>query len=782
MSTFRTSPPALTGDEILALAEHLYGLQGRQSPLVSERDQNALIDADGARYVLKIANRAERTEFLAFQNAALTHVATAAPGLGVPRLIADRSGNAIATHMALGEPHAVRLLTYLEGKLFSEVPKTPALFAGLGRYMGGLSKALKSFGHAEAHRSDFLWNLDNVAALKPYVADIVDPATRARAAAAFAHYRQHVLPRLGELRAAVIHNDLNDNNIVVAADGETIAGAIDYGDMVFARQINELATALAYALFDVADVPATASTIITAYAEVFPLEPAEADLLFDLVTMRLVMSLCISSHRAKDFPDNDYLLISQAPAMELLAKLEAMDRGALVALARRAAGFSPYGDIVTTPENPQSIEDMIAERGRLLGPSLSLSYRKKLKIVKGRGAWLYDQTGRAFLDCVNNISHVGHCHPHVVQALSKQAAVLNTNTRYLNDNIQRYAERLLATFPDPLSVVYFVCSGSEANELALRLARTATGRRGTVVVDWAYHGNTSSLIEISPYKFNRKGGKGRPDHVRIAALPDPYRGPYKGYGPETGKLYAAGVEACIADLKAASGEGPAAFIAESIAGVAGQVVYPEGYLKGAYAATRATGGLCIADEVQTGFGRVGTHMWAFEQQGVVPDIVTLGKPIGNGHPMAAVVTTRAIADAFANGMEYFNSFGGNPVSCAVGMAVMDVIEREGLQAHALETGRHLLAGLEGLRKHPLVGDVRGTGLFVGIELVEDHETLTPATAAADRVVQFAREAGVLLSTDGPFENIIKIKPPMAFGKAEADLLVATLDAALQAES
>jgi 4-aminobutyrate aminotransferase-like enzyme len=376
---------------------------------------------------------------------------------------------------------------------------------------------------------------------------------------------------------------------------------------------------------------------------------------------------------------------------------------------------------------------------------------------------------------------VGHAHPHVVEALAKQAAILNTNTRYLHDGILEYAERLGATFPKPLSVVYLVNSGSEANELALRLARTITGRRETITLDWGYHGNSAALIDVSPYKFNRKGGRGKPDYVEIATIPDPYRGAHKGYGRDGGLAFAASVDEKIEIIRKRSGQGPACFIAEAISGCGGQVMYPAGYLAAAAQSVRKAGGMMIVDEVQTGFGRVGSHTWAFELQGVVPDIVTLGKPIGNGHPMAAVVTTPEIAAAFANGMEFFSSFGGNPVSAAVGMAVMDVLEAERLPENALATGRYLTAKLEALKsRHELIGDVRGAGLFLGVELVRDRETLEPATTEAGDVVNLMRDAGVLASTDGPFDNAIKIKPPMVFGVREADIFAGELDRAIGA--
>ena len=423
-------------------------------------------------------------------------------------------------------------------------------------------------------------------------------------------------------------------------------------------------------------------------------------------------------------------------------------------------------------------EALVEARRRLLGPSLSLSYAKPLKILRGRGAYLFDHRGRAFLDLVNNICHVGHCHPHVVAALTQQAAALNTNTRYLHDNIVSYAERLTASLPDPLSVCYFVCSGSEANELALRLAEAYSKSRNGVVLEAAYHGNTSSLVDLSPYKFDGPGGAGIKPHVKVAAMPDPYRGRIRGHGDDVGPDYARYVARALAAFEG-EGQKPGFFIAESLLGCGGQIVLPKGYLAAAYEAVRAAGGLCIADEVQVGFGRVGSHMWGFETQGVVPDIVTLGKPIGNGHPMAAVVTRPEIAQTFANGMEYFNSFGGNPVSAAVGMAVLDVIEREGLQENAKEVGGHLLERLAELKaRHSLIGDVRGLGLFLGVELVRDHDRLEPAAEEATFLVNRMRERGILLSTDGPLENVIKMKPPLVFSRANADRLVDQLDASL----
>ncbi len=440
--------------------------------------------------------------------------------------------------------------------------------------------------------------------------------------------------------------------------------------------------------------------------------------------------------------------------------------------------LSPDPNLVTRvptncfPSQTLNAQEIREARVQHTGQSLSISYQKPLHIVRGWMQYLYDENGRAYLDAVNNVAHVGHCHPRVVKAAQEQMAILNTNTRYLHENLVRYAERLCATLPAPLSVCFFVCSGSEANELALRLARTHTRQKDMIVIDAAYHGNTTSLVEISPYKFDGPGGSGATAYVHKVPMPDVYRGRYKMTDPQVGEKYACYVEQAIQQRKG----NVAAFICESLMGCGGQLVPPGNYLKEVYRSVRNVGGECIADEVQVGFGRVGTHFWGFETQDVVPDIVTMGKPIGNGHPLAAVVTTPEVAASFNNDMEYFNTFGGNPVSCAIGLAVLDVIAEEQLQANALHVGTHLMDSLRDLaERHALIGDVRGLGLFVGIELVLDRETLEPAPSQASYIANRMRERGILLSTDGPFHNVLKIKPPLVFTKENADLLVATLD-------
>ncbi|HTQ81165.1 MAG TPA: aminotransferase class III-fold pyridoxal phosphate-dependent enzyme, partial [Thermoanaerobaculia bacterium] len=439
----------------------------------------------------------------------------------------------------------------------------------------------------------------------------------------------------------------------------------------------------------------------------------------------------------------------------------------------------PEGTAAAEP--PSAPEDLREKRWLHVGRSLSLSYKTPLKIVRGEGQYLYDEDGRAYLDMVNNVCHVGHCHPRVVAAGQAQMARLNTNTRYLSDALVTYARRLTATFPEPLRVCFLVNSGSEANDLALRLARAHTGGRDVLVIDHAYHGNLTSIVEISPYKFAGPGGEGRPEHVQVCELPDSYRGRVRSGDPERGRRYAASVGERIDAVRARGARGGrlAAFYAEPLPSCGGHIVLPPGYLAAAFAQVRAAGGVCVVDEVQVGLGRVGSHMWAFETQGVVPDIVTLGKPLGNGHPLAAVVTTPEIAASFHNGMEYFSTFGGNPVSAAIGLAVLDVLRDERLRQNAFHQGRRLLAGLAELaQRQPLIGDVRGLGLFIGIELVRDRETLEPAAAEATLTIEAAKRRGVLLSTEGPHHNVLKLKPPIALGEEHCAVFLTVLEEAL----
>ncbi|MEM6725481.1 MAG: aminotransferase class III-fold pyridoxal phosphate-dependent enzyme, partial [Bacteroidota bacterium] len=445
--------------------------------------------------------------------------------------------------------------------------------------------------------------------------------------------------------------------------------------------------------------------------------------------------------------------------------------------------ISPFPGICCAHANPLwqgKVEDqneLLKKRKAILGHNLSVSYQAPLKIVRGFGQYLYDEHGQAYLDTVNNVAHVGHQHARLVEAAKEQISVLNTNTRYLHDDLVAYAEALLQQFPDPLSVVYFVNSGSEANELAIRMARVASGHFNVVGVDVGYHGNTNVCIDISPYKHNSPGGFGPPDWYRALPLPDVFRGKHRSSEENPGEQYAQYLAEALQTFQK-EGKGTAAFIIESILSCGGQIDLPEGYLKKCFEIARSHGVYCIVDEVQVGFGRVGPAFWGFALHGVTPDIVTLGKPIGNGHPMGAVVCTREVAEAFHNGMEFFSTFGGNPVSCKIGKTLLDIIEEEGLAEKAAQLGGHFKAGLKGLTQtYPIIGDVRGQGLFLGFELVDSD--LQPLAHQATYLSNRMREQGILTSTDGPDHNVIKIKPPLAIEQKDIDRYLGTLEKILK---
>ncbi len=734
---------------ITPLICQLYGRSGTLTPLPGEYDQNFRLDTpDGTSYILKIAPPDTSASLLEMQDAAMTFITRRLPH-ACPQPIPPTD------HRPPTADHQIRLLTWLPGTLYAHTqPHTAVLQRSLGQFLGRLDKILATFEHPAAHRQ-LQWDLSQAASVIGYTKYIKDKHNRALVERFLDTFQTRVLPCLPHLRHQIIHNDANDYNVLT--QNGRVTGIVDFGDMVYTAVIHELAIACAYAILGQPDPLRTAAQVIAGYQETYPLLAEEIDLLYWLIAARLAVSVTLAAYRETAVPGNPYHQISARPAWAALRKLAAVSSEQFSVSSHLGALSPPH---------------LVKRRRPHLGPSLSLSYDQPLQIMRGYMQYLYDENGRAYLDAVNNVPHVGHCHPRVVRAGQEQMALLNTNTRYLHPLREEYAARLAALFPDPLNVVYFVCTGSEANELALRLARTHTGRQDILVLDGAYHGNTGELVNLSPYKFNGPGGQGAPDYVHVLPMPDPYRGPYKGYGPETGQQYAQYVRDAITRMP----NPPAAFFAESLLGCGGQIVLPDGYLARAYKHARTAGAVCIADEVQVGFGRVGSHWWGFETQSVVPDIVTLGKPMGNGHPVAAVITTPEIAQSFANGMEYFNTYGGNPVSCAIGTAVLDVIEEEKLWENALAVGNHLLAGLRRLQaKHPLIGDVRGRGLYIGVELVRDRQTQEPAASEAHTIINALKERGILLSTDGPRHNVLKIKPPLVFTQENADFLVETLD-------
>lgn len=767
--------PAFTAADAEAIAQAKFGVEGKARELPSYIDRNFRIEtSDGRRYVLKIANALTDRAQMEFEGLAMKVLEAADLRLQTPAVQQGSEGELAEVRDASGTRHIVRMVSFLEGTLFVDAgTPSDALLRDLGRSLAEVDRVLSRVEHPAMHR-DLPWDLARAAWIADDLLLIREPTRRAWLDHALLQFQGRVAPELQTLPRGVIHNDANDYNVVV--EGDRITGLFDFGDMLETCRLFEVAIAATYAAFHRMDAPQRAiASVVAGYHAVTPLSALELELVHDAVRARLAVSLVSSAKAAaerREEDQGDYTSVSEAGAWSLLEVLSTAGPRATRAALWDACGLG------SLPERGRNKERLIDARRRHLGPSLSLSYgRDPLKIVRGRMQYLFDEDGQAYLDCVNNVCHVGHAHPKVVAALAEQAAVLNTNTRYLHDALADYIERLTATMPEHLEVAFLVCSGSEANELAIRLARAATDHSDLMVLDHAYHGNTGALVDMSPYKFDGKGGGGRPSHVHVVPAPDPYRA---AAGHDGAAFAEQSVGAALEHAKA-QGRSPAAFFAESLLGCGGQVVPPSGYLRRAFELVREFGGVAVADEVQVGFGRAGSHMWAFDAQGASPDIVTMGKPIGNGHPMAAVVTTRKIADAFANGMEYFNTFGGNPVSCRVGLAVLDVIEDEGLMARAAQVGAQLQDGLRRLaERYSVIGDVRGMGMFIGAELVTDRVTKEPAAETLEHVVQQCRAQGFLLSTDGPLHNVLKIKPPLQFDEVDATLLLGAVERGLQA--
>ena len=987
-------------DNYLSLAESIalshYGLKVKATKLVGELDLNFKLSIGEENYLMKISAPDTDPKFYDFQLNIMNHVAYN-DSLSSPKLIADKEGNySFEITDEDGSKRHVRLLTWMDGRLWSSVnPINDELRFSLGEQAGLLTKALQGFDHESAHRSfdwdlaQFQWAFSHLHLFTNEQQVIVSH---------FQNRWKEIRNDLGKLRKSVIHNDVNDNNIIVSEDllNPEVVSIIDYGDAIHTQTINDVAITLAYGIMNVPDPLQAGKEIVKGYHSKYALREEEIALLYTLMATRLIISVTKSAVNKKERPENEYLLISEKPAWELLTKWYEIDEQLAHYTFRDACGFGSHpanstfvkwvktqsinlaalfptlktdtvevvdmgigsqwlghstafnnndhldyqlglirssnpdsivaggylekrpiystdaykkesnngpvyrtvhlgidfwveastpihsildgevvavhnndynkdygptvilkhftsdhesfyslyghlslsslkvltagdhikkGDLIgyvgNDPENgnwaphlhfqlmldmlgndrdfpgvcypdeegiwksicpdpnllfrrkeletpfSEDSQELVDFRNKHLGKSLSLSYSKPIKMLRGDGAYLIDDNGRRYLDTVNNVAHVGHEHPRIVKAGQNQMALLNTNTRYLHPEINEFTKELLKTFPKELSVVHFVNSGSEANELAIRMAKTLTNEKDFIAVEIGYHGNTNANIDISSYKFDGKGGKGAPEHTHIVPLPDSFRG--KHQGKNKGPAYAEYVKSQVTNIQA-EGRGVAAFVCESIISCGGQIELPEEYLMLAYKYTREAGGLCIADEVQVGCGRVGSHFWGFELNGVTPDIVTIGKPIGNGHPLAAVVCTSEVAEAFANGMEYFNTFGGNPVSSAIGKEVLKVIKDEKLQENALATGNYLIEKLNQLQsKFPIIADVRGKGLFLGVELCDSSKN--PLPEHTDYLINRMKELGILMSSDGPDHNVLKIKPPMVFSKENADELI-----------
>ena len=982
-----SQPPSLSAEQAARLVEGRFGIAATARQLLCERDQTfRLTAAKEKEFVLKVFNAAEDPAVVDFQVEALRHIAGQAPSLPVPRVVLSHDGRAHeVVRREQGTEHRLCLLTYLPGTMAKEVPPNQALRRTAAQHAAWMGQALRGFFHPAAGRA-LPWDIRQAAFARSKTQHIRDESHRRRAEQVFDRFDTVVKPRLSGLRAQVIHNDMQVRNLLVdPKDTDKIVGIIDFGDMVHAPLVQDIATTAAGFALKTPDPLAAVGEILAAYHAVEPLSNEELGLVFDLTVTRLAMIVSLASWQGETHPENqDYLLLDFPETCEALERLSAVDRGFALGHLRRACSLPAFANAqrvakwladqaeeigpllsfdlgsapktrlspaqeATEPGTPSpSIADgglaigacrqgrgepqkadrsgeaaaqdlgielylpvdtevlaplagrlqapapgggapgeaaslvlrheiaggpafctrlgglaaeslaapdpgRVVEQGtrlgslhrlgsgdasfarlhvqilgepelppeevpsessperaaswlaacpdpnlllrlppeafappesdpaglqsrrqRRLGPNLKTFYERPFEIVRGQGARLIDSSGRAYLDAYNNVPQVGHNHPAVVDAMARQAARLNTNTRYIYRTVLDYADRLVGTLPKGLDVCLFVNSGSEANDLAWRMAKRYSGAEGVLVYQGAYHGCTDAVSELSPCHLKRDLAP----YVREVEAPDDYRGPYRRSDPERAARYADHLDGAIESL-AAGGHKLAALMVDPILASSGIMIPPPGYAEAAFAKVRAAGALCIVDEVQTGFGRLAPHMWGFEALGVTPDIVTLGKPIGNGYPLGAVITTQEIAHAFSEQEDFFSTFGGNPVGSAAGLAVLEVIEREDLCRQAHEVGDFLMGGLRNLsERHDLIGDCRGMGFYIGVELVRDRATLEPATEEAKLAINRMQEAGVLVGRDGLFGNVLKIRPPLIFSRSDATLLVRALDGVL----
>ena len=977
-------------------ASHLlkinYNIKGVLTELPGEVDLNYKVETNHNVYVFKITKNLEDVEFIDFQNQLLSHL----NGQNSPKVINDINGSHnVILKSKNGEKTCLRLLTWIFGRVWSSVnPNTDELRLSLGEKCGTLTKSLQKFDHRFAHR-EFEWDIAKSIWVEKYL-DLFKQEEKKIISNFLKTFKKNY-NNYNRLRKGVVHNDANDNNIIVDEDNlnPRVLSLIDFGDAIHTQIINDVAIACAYGIMNFSDPLQASISIIKGYNSKFKLQEKELSFLYNLVAMRLIVSVTKSAINKSKNSSNQYLWISEKPAWDLLKKWIKVDSEFAYFQFREACGYLPHpnyenfskwsstqksiiksvfptinkntiynldlsvssnwigrkeefndldhfqfkidqiqkiqpdkiiaggyleprvlytsnnykkegnvglekrclhlgvdfwvpyktpihafidgtvemmtnekgektygvmlilkheienlvfytlyghlsfktfkkfkkGDKIKRGDNigwigdsnengnwvphlhfqillsllnfkndfpgvvyysqkntwkflcpdpnlliksknldfleTKNYQKVLNDRKKYLGKGMSLQYNDPLHIVRGEGVFLIDQNGRYFMDMVNNVAHVGHENYNVVKAGQLQMAQLNTNTRYINQNIINLAKRITSTLPSDLCVVHFVNSGSEAVELAIRMIKTVTGSNQILASQYGYHGNTNSCIDISSYKFDGKGGKGKPENTFIFPIPDSFRGKYRGRN--TTSNYVLEIKKQIQkihDQKKRLG----GIIIEPIISCGGQIELPKGFLARAFDEVRKSSGLCVVDEVQTGCGRVGSHFWGFQLHNVIPDIITIGKPLGNGHPVAAVVCTKKVAEAFNNGMEFFNTFGGNPVSCSIADEVLKIVSDENLQENALLIGNYLKNKLEKLLKsYPFLACIRGQGLFLGIELVDKN--LKPLPEKADYLINRLKYFGILLSTDGPNKNVIKIKPPLVFSIQNANFFL-----------
>ncbi|TDV49980.1 aminotransferase class III-fold pyridoxal phosphate-dependent enzyme [Actinophytocola oryzae] len=747
---FTESAPAFSLATLRDLVrEHWHLADPALRPLDSERDLNVLVDD---RYVLKVANPAERADVVDMEVRALTHVHAADPTLAVPATVAARGGDLVVLLTdAAGRDCLARLITLLPGSPLEGTPVDVGLAEQVGAAAARMSVALRGFFHPAAARP-LAWDIrrmPEVVAASPLdgVRGLVARVTPALAAT-------RTLP------SGVQHGDVTLTNVL--AEAGTVSGVIDLGDMHHTAVVCDLAATLTSVLRPVTDqnqLWRLTEAVLRGYGRHRTLSAEEVALLGELVIARLLTTLAVSASRRDPHEANRrYITQYDSNSERALALVSAFGHDELAERFARLAG---------TRDLAAANTDLATRRADALGGPLSpLFYRRPLEVVRGEGPWLHTADGTRYLDAYNNVAVVGHAHPAVTTAVATQLARLNTHSRYLHAAVVDLAERILATMPAELDTCLFTTSGTEANELAWRLATEYTGGSAAVIAEHAYHGSTKWMADLSP---NEWPAGHRPAHTATFEAP---------HGPAAG-LTAEEASRRIAATTQALDEQAALVLADSQFTSEGILDVPGEFLAGLVDGAHAAGALYLADEVQSGYGRSGPHLWRFVLSGVTPDIVTLGKPMGAGYPIGAVVTRREIADVLARRYEYFSTFAATPAAAAAGHAVLDILQLTGLPEQAVEVGARLRAGLRALAEgEPLLGDVRGVGLLAGVHVRADGEAASRDVARS--LLELLVGQGVLAGLTGAGGDVLKIRPPLVWERAHADLFVDRLGRALRA--
>jgi 4-aminobutyrate aminotransferase-like enzyme len=774
----RISQPSFRLAEAERIARDLYGLAVSVSALPGERDCNFRLrtaEAPGVaarEFVLKIQALDADAQGIDCLASVLDHLAEQDPALPVPRLFPTTQGETLGGFSRDGSDYAALLLGFLPGRLLAESPPNSALLQDMGATLARIDRALQGFFHPSLNRR-LAWDVRRLPELAEFSAAVDSQALREAVERVSGAFRGR-LPRLRGLRSQAIHGDCHAANLLVDADGQSIRGILDFGDMIHAPLIFEPGVAMSELLTEAKAPLDSLGTVLHGYGQGCPLRAEEVEVLYDIVTARHAVTVLVHAWRRRHDPQGARRLeaasVQVGRSLQRLLDLgpEALTRSWHEAAGTSRPAASPAASTVTaaTPD--------LARRHRLMGAGAELFYEKPLHLVRGAGVWLYDAQGRAYLDVYNNVPHVGHTHPTVVAAIQRQTAILATHTRYLHENVLEYAEQLTARLPARLNACIFVNSGSEANDVAWRMARMATGHQGGVVMQHAYHGITEAAAALTP-------GVGRPADPRVVTIAPPPAELRAGdeMEPRTQAAAMQDTDRAIARL-AERGFAPAAFFMDTAITSSGIFDPPAAWAGAVTARIRAAGGLVVADEVQYGLGRSGSHFWGFDRRGLEPDIVTLGKPVGNGYPMGVVVADRALIEAFQAKFGFFSTFGGNAVAAAAGLAVLKVLDGEELMANALATGAYLREQLEAVAaRHDCLGRVRGTGLLLGLDVL--GRDASAAKLRSKRIVNaLAAEFRILIGYEGPHADILKLRPPMPFRREHADLLVQAIDAAAAA--